>query len=83
MTAQQPAKKWSSGHLDVCVWENEKEKNGSIINFRTISLTKSWKDEKGQWRSQTINLIRNDIPKAILLLQKAQEELFIGKEDEE
>ncbi|MBI5871728.1 hypothetical protein HZB88_01430 [archaeon] len=83
MANNQPVRKWSSGSLDACIWANEREVNGNIVSFNTVSLQKSWKDEKGQWRSSSVNLRRNDIQKAILLLQKTQEELLLTSKEEE
>ncbi len=83
MANNAPVKKWSSGLLEACIWANEREVNGSIVSFNTASLQKSWKDEKGTWRSSSVSLRRNDLQKAILLLQKVQEELLLTSRGEE
>lgn len=77
-----PIKKYKSGQVEVAVWENEREVNGNIVSFKTVSLRKSWYDkEKDVWRDATIQLRRNDLQKAILVLQKAQEDLLLFHED--
>ncbi|MDD5331363.1 MAG: hypothetical protein PHE43_00890 [Candidatus Nanoarchaeia archaeon] len=82
--ANKPIKKWSSGNFDVAVWLNEKESNGTKVEFKTISLSRKWKKrDTDVWRSDVVNLRRADIPKAILLLQKAQEELYLNSDEEE
>ena len=55
-----------------------------MVEFKTISLSRSYK-KKGEdiWRSDLINLRRNDIQKCILVLQKAQEELLLNQEQKE
>ena len=78
-----PIKKYKSGSIESSVWLNEREVNGTKVEFKTISLRKSWKDEKNVWRDATINMRRNDIPKAILVLQKAQEDLLLNTSEED
>ena len=79
-----PIKKWKSGSIEAAVWVNEKDFNGSLVEFKTISLSRSYK-KKGEdiWRNDVINMRRGDIIKAILVLQKAQEELLLNQEQEE
>jgi hypothetical protein len=78
-----PIRKYKAGSIESSVWLNEREVNGDKVEFKTISLRKSWKDEKNVWRDATINMRRNDIPKAILVLQKAQEELLLTSNEED
>ena len=84
-----PVKKWRSGAIEVSVWINEKEKDGNLIEFKTISLKRSWKQD-GVWRDSVINLRRNDLPRVVAVLNEAlremylePEELSIGKEVED
>jgi hypothetical protein len=79
-----PIKKFRSGNIEVAIWNNEKEFNGGLVEFKTISLSRSYK-KKGEeiFRSDQINLRRNDLQKCILVLQKAQEELLLNQEQEE
>jgi hypothetical protein len=76
----QPLKKFKSGSIEAAVWSNERDVKDSNtkVEFKTVSLRKSWKDDKDVWRDATINLRRSDLIKAILVLEKAQEELFLG-----
>ena len=76
-----PIKKFRSGNIETAIWSNEKEFNGGIVEFKTVSLSRSYK-KKGEdiWRSEIINLRRGDIPKIMLVLQKAQEELLLNQE---
>ena len=79
--ANRPIKKFKSGNIEAAIWSNEKEFNGGLVEFKTVSLSRSYK-KKGEelWRSDQINLRRNDIQKCILVLQKAQEELLLNQE---
>jgi hypothetical protein len=82
--ANRPIKKWRSGNVEAAIWLNEKEKNGTKIEFKTLSLTRNWKKKDDNvWRSDVLNLRRMDIPKIMILLQKAQEELFLAEEPRE
>jgi len=76
-----PIKKFKSGSIEAAIWSNEREFNGSIVEFKTISLSRSYK-KKGEdvWRNEQLNLRRNDIQKCILVLEKAQEELLLNQE---
>jgi len=74
--ANKPVKKFKSGAIESAVWENSKEVDGNEVGFKTVSLRRSWKQD-GVWRDSSINLRRNDIQKAILVLNKAQEELLL------
>ena len=89
MAVNRPIKKFKSGAIEAAIWSNERVFNDTIMEFKTVSLTRSYK-KKGEnlWRSELINFRRNDLTKAILVLQKAQEELLMqqsiegGDEDE-
>lgn len=88
MVSNLPIKKFRCGNIDVAVWSNKRQRpDGSEIEFKTVSLSRSYKKrEEDVWRSEVINLRRNDLQKAILVLQKAQEELLLTsteKEEEE
>lgn len=82
MEVNKPIKKFRSGNIESSIWLNEKQdKEGNKINFKTVSLRKSWNQE-GKWHDATINLRRNDLQKIILVLNKAQEELLLSEEKE-
>jgi hypothetical protein len=73
-----PVKKFSVGAIQVAVWENEgKEGN----RFNTVSFDKRYKDKSNEWKSSS-SMKLNDLPKAILALQKAFEYLAL-KEPEQ
>ncbi len=83
-----PIKKFKAGNIEAAIWENKRsDKDGNEVEFKTVSLTKTWKkSEDDVWRNDVIHLKGNEIQKAILVLQKAQEELLLkeerGDEDE-
>lgn len=79
--ANRPIKKWRSGNFEVAIWLNERVSGDAKVEFKTASLTRNWKrKDEDTWRSDVINLRRMDIPKALILLQKAQEELYLSED---
>ena len=75
-----PERKFSTGALVATVWENQgKSKEGEDVSYKTISLQRRYKDEKGEWKS-TNSFRLNDLPKASLVLQKAYEYLVLKEQ---
>lgn len=77
-----PVKKWRAGNIEAALWVNRREVDGADVEFKTVSLSRNYK-KRGEeiWRSDVINsLRRNDLQKAILVLQKAQEALILHEE---
>ncbi len=80
---KRPFKEWKAGNMKVAMWKNKKTmEDGSEVEFKTVSLTRSYrKPGEDLWRHDVINLRRNDLQKAILVLQKAQEDLLLFNEN--
>ena len=79
----QPIEKFRCGTIECAIWNNEKQRDGDVLEFKTVSLRKSWKKDD-QWHDSTIQLRRNDLQKVVLVLQKAQESLLLdGGDDDE
>ena len=72
-TTNLPEKKFRASAISATIWKNQTEKNGEVVEYRTVSFERSYKDNTtGEWN--TTNSLRvNDIPKAVLVLQKAFE----------
>ena len=82
MVGNMPIQKWRSGGIEAALWKNERQVNGATVEFRTVSLSRSYR-KKGEdiWRSDVIGNLRvNDIQKVLLVLQKAQESLLLRTE---
>ena len=88
--ANQPIKKFRISNWEGVVWDNKKEINGTEIEYKTVTISRSFK-KKGEnlWRNEVINNIRlNDIPKMRIILDKLQDFLYfeareLEKEEEE
>jgi hypothetical protein len=78
-TAMKPEQKFRSGAISATIWQNEADSpNGKVI-YKTVSFERSYKDKEGNW--QNTNKLRTaDIPKAVLVLNKAYEYLSLGEE---
>jgi hypothetical protein len=70
-----PAKKYQAGAVSLAVWKNvyiDGNKDGREGVMYSVNLERRYKDRAGNWQS-TGSFHANDIPKAVLLLQKAYE----------
>ena len=59
-------------HIGTCwasIWDNERTINGKTVAIRELSFSKRFRGEDGEYKNSTRYSI-NDIPKAILALQK-------------
>ncbi len=80
MDKNQPEKKFRAGAICATVWNNVIEKEGKTFDFKTVSLERSYKDKEDLWQT-TNNMRVNDLPKAILVLNKAYEYLALKEQD--
>jgi hypothetical protein len=67
------------GAVRASVFKNMVVNNGKMVPLPKVVLEVRYKDKTGQWKG-TNSLSLNDIPKAILALQKAFEYLTQHKE---
>lgn len=73
MEGNKPEKKFKAGAVVATVWKNAAAKqDGSKAEFYTVSMERSYKDKSGKW-GHTGSLRVNDLPKAVLALNKAYE----------
>ena len=74
-----PIKKFRSGNIDVSIWSNKRKLHDDTeVEFKTVSLTRSYKKkDEDIWRSEVINLRRQDLPKISTLLNEAYKELLL------
>ena len=70
-----PVKKFAAGTIQVAIWKNILPIGGGNDNvMMSVTLERRYKDREGQWQSSG-SLRLNDLPKAVLLLNKAYEHL--------
>ena len=68
----QPEITFRHGLCSASIWEQDFDREGEKLTVRTVSFQRSYLDKDGNWQ-QTNNLKVNDIPKAIICLQKSYE----------
>lgn len=77
-----PEKVFKVGAVRASIFRNTIEKNGKSIPLPKVAIEVRYKDKTGQWQG-TNSLSLNDLPKAILALQKAFEYLMEHKQPEQ
>ncbi len=76
-----PEKKFRAGAVSATVWLNKGQKaNGEESEYHTISIERSYTDKEGKWQS-TNSMRINDLPKAVVALQKAYEHVVLNEQD--
>ncbi|MFA6073500.1 MAG: hypothetical protein WC758_05285 [Candidatus Woesearchaeota archaeon] len=77
MGKKHPENKFKASPVSATVWLNQGvDSDGKQTNYRTISFERSYIDKEGNW--QTTNSLRvGDLPKAILVLSKAYEQIML------
>ncbi len=90
MVTNLPIKKFRAGNIEVAVWSNKRKRyNGEEVEFKTLSLSRSYKKKEDDvWRNEIINLRKGDIAKVSVVLNEAQKYLLLsggsgGDENEE
>jgi hypothetical protein len=77
MGKKHPEQKFKAGSVSATVWLNQGVDNdGKATSYRTISFDRSYLDKDGNWQ-QTNSLRVGDLPKAVLVLTKAYEQLML------
>ena len=73
-----PERTIRAGAIAATVWQNIVVKDGREATYRTVSLTRSYKDKNDQWQ-HTTSLRANDLPRAALVLNKAYEFVALSR----
>ena len=69
-----PEKKIRAGAISATIWNNANEKG----TYSTVQLEKSYKDKDNNWKT-TRSFAAGDLPKALLVLEKAYEHIMLRK----
>ena len=77
-----PEKLFQHGGVKAAIFYNEYEKDGERFTKSRVSVQKVYRDKEGMFKT-TSNLDVNDLPKAILVLQKAFDYLTVKHEPED
>jgi hypothetical protein len=77
----QPETSFKVGAVRAAIFRNTMQRGTKTINIGKVILEVRYRDKDGQWKS-THSMSANELPKAILALQKAYEYLMTKKSDE-
>jgi hypothetical protein len=67
-----PIKSFKAGNIEASIWRKEVEKDGQTVVRHSVRIQKQFKNEKGDYEN-TEYYFRDDLPKLILVAQKAFE----------
>ena len=76
----QPEISFKVGAVRAAIFRNTMQRGATTINIGKVILEVRYRDKDGQWKS-THSMSANEVPKAILALQKAYEYLMTKKSD--
>ena len=80
--SNKPEKVFQHGGVKAAIFVNEHEKDGESFTRESISVQRVYRDREGTFKTTT-SLHVNDLPKAILVLQKAFDYLTVRHEPED
>ena len=72
-----PEKRFRCGGCEAAVFENQIMVNGIEKSVKKVSFQKRYRSSDEEWKT-THSLDINDIPKAVLALEKAYEYMLLG-----
>ena len=78
--SQKPIRKFRAGHLEIAVWANEIAVAGdTVVSYsctmkKTIKVGEDWKE--------TNSLFANELPIAMMLLNKAYQWIYVDRKNE-
>ena len=78
-----PEKKFKIGSIYATIWLNEgHDKDGKVTHYKTVTFDRRYLDKEGNWQS-TNTLRMSDLPKAVLVLNKAYEYLAFDETEQD
>jgi len=76
--ANLPEKKFRAGAISATIWRNVSEKDGMTREWRSVKFERHYKEkDSDEWKT-TSNLRAMDLPKAVVVLNKAFEYLIMN-----
>jgi hypothetical protein len=83
MGQKHPEKKFKAGAITATIWKNKGTSSiGEPTEYFTVSFERTYKDKSGAWK-KTNSLRQMDLPRAVLVLNKAYEFLTLKEGDHE
>ena len=76
-----PVKDFRAGNIQASVWRNEVDKNGQTVVRHSVRIQKQFRNDDGDYQ-ETNYFFRDDLPKLILVAQKAFEFISLNESKE-
>ena len=73
-----PIKDFKSGNIQASIWRNEVDKDGQTVIRHSVRIQKRFRNDDGDYQ-ETNYYFRNDIPRLILVAQKAFEFIALSE----
>jgi hypothetical protein len=80
--SNKPEKVFQHGAVKAAIFANEREKDGRVFTMKSVSFQKLYRDKEGVLKTTT-SLEVDDLPKAMVVLQKAYDYLTVRQEFED
>ena len=80
--SNKPERVFQHGGVKAAIFANEHEKDGESFTKNSISVQRVYRDKEGKFKT-TNSLYVNDLPKAVLVLQKAFDYLTVRHDPED
>ena len=76
-----PIKDYRSGNIQASIWRNEEDKDGQTVVRHSVRIQKQFRKDDGDYQ-ETNYYFRDDIPRLILVAQKAFEYIALNESKE-
>jgi hypothetical protein len=80
--SNKPEKVFQHGAVKAAIFANDREKDGRYFTVKSVSFQKLYRDRDGLLKT-TSSLDVDDLPKAVVVLQKAYDYLTVRQEFED
>jgi len=78
---KKPEIQFRAGAISAAVWKNVGEQDGKPTEYLTVSFARNYKDKTTEEWKTTSSLRTMDLPKAVLVLNKAFEYIMMNSAD--
>lgn len=79
---QPPVKEFKAGTISASIWRKAVEQNGRKVVQHSIRIQKRYRDKEGNWKD-TDYFFANDLPRLVLVAQKAFEHAALTESADE
>ena len=76
-----PIKNFRSGNIQASIWRNDVDKEGQTVVRHSVRIQKQFRNDDGDYQ-ETNYYFRDDIPRLILVAQKAFEFISLSESKE-